>query len=98
MAAGELHHIHGVRHRSGHRRDRSQHEQRHVEAPTASCARGARRPHQASAWRSTSRGRSGTRSLIVPVIKDAGTMNFAEFVAAYEGLIKKVATTSSRST
>ncbi len=32
----------------------------------------------------------GTRSLIVPVIKDAGSMDFAEFVAAYEALIKKV--------
>ncbi len=32
----------------------------------------------------------GTRTLIVPVIKNAGSMNFAEFVAAYEALIKKV--------
>ncbi len=32
----------------------------------------------------------GTRSLIVPVIKNAETMDFAEFVDAYETLIKKV--------
>ncbi len=32
----------------------------------------------------------GTRSLIVPVIKNAGEMNFREFVDAYEALIKKV--------
>ena len=32
----------------------------------------------------------GTRSLIVPVIKNAEQMNFAEFVDAYEALIRKV--------
>ncbi len=32
----------------------------------------------------------GSRTLIVPVIKAAETMNFAEFVAAYESLIRKV--------
>ncbi len=32
----------------------------------------------------------GSRSLIVPVIKQAETMNFAEFVDAYEQLIRKV--------
>ena len=32
----------------------------------------------------------GSRSLIVPVIKGADTMNFEEFVAAYEGVIAKV--------
>ena len=32
----------------------------------------------------------GTRSLIVPVIKNADQMNFAEFVDAYEALIRKV--------
>ncbi len=32
----------------------------------------------------------GTRTLIVPVIKGAEAMNFAEFVAAYEALIRKV--------
>ncbi len=32
----------------------------------------------------------GTRTLIVPVIKDAQDMNFAEFVDAFDGLIRKV--------
>ncbi len=32
----------------------------------------------------------GSRSLIVPVIKNTETMSFAEFVAAYEALVKKV--------
>ena len=32
----------------------------------------------------------GSRSLMVPVIKNAGSMNFSEWVDAYEGLIKKV--------
>ncbi len=32
----------------------------------------------------------GTRALIVPVIKNAHEMNFAEFVDAYEALIRKV--------
>ncbi len=32
----------------------------------------------------------GSRTLIVPVIKQTETMNFAQFVDAYEGLIRKV--------
>ncbi len=32
----------------------------------------------------------GTRSLVVPVVKDASSMNFAEFLAAYEEIIRKV--------
>jgi len=32
----------------------------------------------------------GSRSLIVPVIKNTETMNFAEFVAAYEEVVQKV--------
>ena len=32
----------------------------------------------------------GTRSLVVPVIKGAGDMKFAEFLAAYEEIIRKV--------
>ncbi len=32
----------------------------------------------------------GSRTLMVPVIKNAGSMNFSEWVDAYEGLIKKV--------
>ncbi len=32
----------------------------------------------------------GTRSLVVPVVKDASAMDFAEFLAAYEEIIRKV--------
>ena len=32
----------------------------------------------------------GTRNLLVPVIRDADTMNFREFLLAYEGLVRKV--------
>ena len=32
----------------------------------------------------------GTRTLVVPVVKDASRMNFAEFLAAYEEVIRKV--------
>ena len=32
----------------------------------------------------------GTRSLVVPVVKDASSMDFAEFLAAYEEIIRKV--------
>ena len=34
----------------------------------------------------------GSRTLVVPVVKDAEGMSFAEFVAAYEDLIRKVRT------
>ena len=32
----------------------------------------------------------GTRSLVVPVVKDASAMDFAEFLSAYEEIIRKV--------
>ena len=34
----------------------------------------------------------GSRSLIVPVLRDADTMNFAEFLAAYDEIIRKART------
>jgi 2-oxoglutarate dehydrogenase E1 component len=34
----------------------------------------------------------GTRSLVVPVLKDADTLDFARFLAAYEELVRKVRT------
>ncbi len=34
----------------------------------------------------------GTRSLIVPVLRDAGSMSFAEFLAAYDEIIRKART------
>ncbi|MBM2841654.1 MAG: 2-oxoglutarate dehydrogenase component, partial [Bacteroidetes bacterium] len=33
--------------------------------------------------------KDGTRSLVVPNVKDAGSMNFATFVAAYDGIVQK---------
>ena len=40
----------------------------------------------------------GTRTLLVPNVKDADTLDFAEFLAAYEDLIRKVKTNKLRST
>ena len=34
----------------------------------------------------------GSRTLVVPVLRDADTLDFAEFLAAYEELIRKVRT------
>ncbi len=36
--------------------------------------------------------KDGTRSLVVPNVKDAGAMNFASFVSAYDGMVKKART------
>ena len=40
----------------------------------------------------------GSRTLLVPVIKDADTLDFRGFWGAYEDLIRKVRSTSSRPT
>ncbi len=37
-------------------------------------------------------GAGGTRTLMVPVIRDAGTMSFDAFMAAYDGLVEKART------
>jgi 2-oxoglutarate decarboxylase len=38
--------------------------------------------------------RDGTRTLMVPVIRDAGRLDFPEFVAAYDALVQKARTNS----
>ena len=39
----------------------------------------------------------GTRTLVVPVLRDADTLDFAGFLAAYEELIRKVQEQQARS-
>ena len=45
-----------------------------------------------SAWPSTSRRRTARRTLMVPVIRDAGRLSFAEFLDAYNALVEKART------
>ena len=49
------------------------------------------RARRAWAWPSTSRSRAG-RTLLVPCIADADTLDFRGFVAAYEELVRKIHT------
>ena len=44
------------------------------------------------AWPSTSRSADGSRTLLVPCITDADTLDFRGFVGAYEELVRKIHT------
>ena len=82
---GLLHPHHRLRRRAGHRRRRPRHERRRSSrTPTASPGWCATRT---SAWasRSTSRSPTAAASLLVPCIKDADTLDFAEFHATLRG-------------
>ena len=95
---GQLHPPHRLRHRPGDRRRRARHEQRRSSrAPTASPA-SSHHEHVNIGLAVDVDKSDGSRTLVVPVIRDADTLDFAGFLAAYEDLIRKVRTTSSPST
>ena len=52
----------------------------------------AQRPRQHGPRRRRRQGRRQSRTLVVPVLRDADTLDFAGFLAAYEDLIRKVKT------
>ena len=58
--------------------------------------RGPPRARRAWAWRWTCQKSDGSRTLLVPCIKDADTLDFRAFVLAYEDLVRKVHTEQGR--